>query len=52
MKCMLQTVYGHFGPKTLRTQYISALPTQKFEPLRHWHFDTTRYFGTRSSSFL
>jgi len=39
-------VYGHFGPKTLRTQDISALvpkclvdtsaPAKKFETLRHW----------------
>jgi len=39
------SVYGHFGPKTLRTQDISALvtkclvdtlaPAKKFETLRH-----------------
>jgi len=56
-------VYGHFGPRTLRTQDISALvpkcpmdisaPTKKFETLRHLgQFGTTITLYDEKSDYV
>ena len=45
--CRLQTLYGHFGPRTLRPQDTSApiFGAEVSRTLRHWYRNVSRHFG-------